>query len=53
VVGVGACTCLRRIMAEFPRSEFPYLFELTIEHVLQPGYSYGNEFDVGLESCST
>jgi AcrR family transcriptional regulator len=37
------------IMAEFPRSEFPYLFELTIEHVLQPGYSYGNEFDVGLE----
>jgi hypothetical protein len=29
-----ACTCLRRIMAEFPRSGFPYLFELTIEHVL-------------------
>ena len=25
------------------------LAELTIEHVHQPGYSYGNEFDVGLE----
>jgi hypothetical protein len=29
--------------------DFPYLFELTIDHVLQPGYNYGNEFDVGLE----
>lgn len=37
------------IMDEFPRSDFPYLFELTIEHVLRPGYNYGNEFDVGLE----
>jgi AcrR family transcriptional regulator len=37
------------IMDEFPRSDFPYLFELTIEHVLRPGYEYGNEFDVGLE----
>lgn len=39
----------RAIMDEFPSAEFPYLFELTIEHVLQPGYHYGNEFDVGLE----
>jgi AcrR family transcriptional regulator len=37
------------IMDEFPASAFPYLFELTVEHVLQPGYSYGNEFDSGLE----
>jgi AcrR family transcriptional regulator len=37
------------IMAQFPRADFPYLFELTTEHVLQPGYHYGNEFDVGLE----
>ena len=37
------------IMDQFPRADFPYLFELTIEHVLQPGYNYGNEFDVGLE----
>ena len=37
------------IMDEFPASDFPHLFEMTIEHVLQPGYGYGNEFDVGLE----
>jgi hypothetical protein len=37
------------IMDEFPRADFPYLFELTIEHVLRPGYNYGNEFDIGLD----
>jgi AcrR family transcriptional regulator len=37
------------IMDSFPASEFPYLFELTVEHILQPGYAYGNEFDSGLE----
>lgn len=36
------------IMEAFPASEFPYLFELTVEHVLQPGYDYGQEFDSGL-----
>ena len=36
------------IMDTFPASEFPYLFELTVEHVLQPGYDYGKEFDSGL-----
>ena len=37
------------IMDQFPRADFPHLFELTTEHVLQPGYNYGNEFDIGLE----
>jgi AcrR family transcriptional regulator len=36
------------IMESFPAAEFPYLFEMTVEHVLQPGYAYGNEFDYGL-----
>ena len=36
------------IMDAFPASEFPYLFELTVEHVLQPNYDYGKEFDSGL-----
>jgi AcrR family transcriptional regulator len=36
------------IMEQFPAAEFPYLFELTVEHVLQPGYDYGHEFDSGL-----
>lgn len=38
------------IMEHFPTADFPHLFELTIEHVLQPGYSYDKEFDVGLEA---
>jgi AcrR family transcriptional regulator len=37
------------IMQAFPASEFPYLFEMTVEHVLQPGYDYGSEFDSGLQ----
>ena len=36
------------IMDTFPASEFPYLFEMTVEHVLKPGYDYGREFDSGL-----
>ena len=37
------------IMETFPASEFPYLFEMTVKHVLQPGYDYGQEFDGGLK----
>jgi len=37
------------IMETFPASEFPYLFEMTVEHVLKPGYDYGKEFDSGLK----
>jgi hypothetical protein len=37
------------VMEQFPASDYPYLFELTTTHVLQPGYTYGNEFDSGLE----
>jgi AcrR family transcriptional regulator len=37
------------IMAEFPADEYPHLTEMTVEHVLQPGYDYGNEFLFGLD----
>jgi AcrR family transcriptional regulator len=37
------------IMETFPTSDFPYLFEMTVEHVLQPGYDYSKEFDSGLK----
>jgi AcrR family transcriptional regulator len=37
------------IMAGFPSEAYPYLAELTIEHVLQPGYDYGEEFAFGLD----
>ena len=35
-------------MAQFP-GDYPYLAELSIEHVLQPGYDYGEEFEFGLD----
>lgn len=41
------------IMEQFPAADYPHLFELTIEHVLQPGYAYGNEFDSGLSIVLT
>jgi AcrR family transcriptional regulator len=37
------------IMNQFPADEYPHLAELTVEHVLQPGYDYGNEFEFGLD----
>ena len=32
----------------FPATQYPHLAELTTEHVLQPGYDYGSEFEFGL-----
>jgi AcrR family transcriptional regulator len=37
------------ILAQFPREEYPNLAELTIEHILQPGYNYADEFEFGLD----
>jgi len=37
------------MLAQLPASEYPYLAELTADHVLQPGYSYGDEFPLGLD----
>jgi AcrR family transcriptional regulator len=37
------------IMEGFPADAFPYLTEIAVEHVLQPGYDYGNEYQFGLE----
>ena len=37
------------IFAQVPRGAFPHLVELTTQHVLLPGYAYGNEFGFGLE----
>jgi hypothetical protein len=37
------------IMARFTRDQYRHLTELTVEHVLQPGYDYGNEFEFGLD----
>jgi AcrR family transcriptional regulator len=37
------------IMAQFPADQLPHLTEIAVEHVLQPGYDYGNEFLFGLD----
>jgi AcrR family transcriptional regulator len=37
------------ILAQHPTDEYPHLTELTVEHVLQPGYDYGDEFAFGLD----
>jgi AcrR family transcriptional regulator len=39
----------QEIMSEFPADQYPHLAEIAIEHVLQPGYDYGNEFLYGLD----
>jgi AcrR family transcriptional regulator len=37
------------IMARFAAGEYPHLTELATEHVMRPGYDYGNEFEYGLD----
>ncbi|MBP2216884.1 TetR/AcrR family transcriptional regulator C-terminal domain-containing protein [Arthrobacter sp. CAN_C5] len=37
------------MLAQLPVSEYPYLAELMTDHVLQPGYFYGDEFPIGLD----
>jgi AcrR family transcriptional regulator len=37
------------IMARFSANEYPHLTELTVQHVLQPGYDYVKEFEFGLD----
>jgi AcrR family transcriptional regulator len=37
------------ILAEVAAGTYPHLTEIAVEHVLQPGYDYGNEYQFGLE----
>ena len=37
------------ILAQMGPDEYPHLTELAVEHVLQPGYDYGEEFEFGLD----
>ena len=37
------------ILAHMPADQYPHLTELTVEHVLRPGYDYGAEFEFGLD----
>jgi AcrR family transcriptional regulator len=37
------------ILSQLSTEQYPHLRELTAEHVLQPGYDYGNEYEFGLD----
>ena len=37
------------VLDHMPVDEYPWLVEMTTEHVMQPGYDFGDEFAVGLE----
>jgi AcrR family transcriptional regulator len=39
----------QEIAGQLPAGEYPHLTELAVAHVLQPGYRYGDEFEIGLE----
>ncbi|HEX8509845.1 MAG TPA: TetR/AcrR family transcriptional regulator [Propionibacteriaceae bacterium] len=36
-------------LQQFPSEDFPHLAAFTLEHVLQPGYDYGQEYEFGLD----
>lgn len=38
-----------QIAAHFPTDQYPSLAELTFEHVLKPGYDFGDSFEFGLD----
>ena len=37
------------LLAQFPVDQFPHLAAFTAQHVMQPGYDYGKEFEFGLD----
>jgi AcrR family transcriptional regulator len=37
------------MLAQFPAGQFPNLAAFMVEHVLQPGYDFGDEFEFGLD----
>lgn len=39
----------REILGQMPADAYPYLTELALEHVLRPGYRFGDEFEFGLD----
>jgi AcrR family transcriptional regulator len=39
----------RQMFARMPEGAYPHLTELTVQHILRPGYDYGDEFEYGLD----
>lgn len=45
----GFVEVAEQIAAHFPSDEYPHLAELAFEHVLKPGYNFGDSFEFGLD----
>ena len=44
-----AASVTEPIVRLFATGQYPHLMEIATEHVLQPGYDFGDEFGIGLE----
>jgi len=44
----GTSELAKAFLLQFPTKEYPHLARLTMEHVLQPGYDYADEYEFGL-----
>ena len=44
-----AAPVAQEIAGGLPAGDYPHLTELAMGHVLQPGYDYGDEFEIGLD----
>ena len=40
---------VEQMMAAMPGDEYPHLTEIALQHVMQPGYDYGDEYAYGLD----
>jgi AcrR family transcriptional regulator len=47
--GEEAAHVAREIFGRFANGEYPYLTEMAMVRVVQPGYDYADEFEVGLD----
>lgn len=47
--GDGAGELAGEIVGQLTADQFPHLVEMATEHVMRPGYDFGDEFDHGLE----
>jgi AcrR family transcriptional regulator len=47
--GEEAAQVAQEMASQFASGQYPYLTEMAMTHVVQPGYSYGDEFETGLD----
>jgi len=47
--GEGFAEIAEEFAAHFPADVYPHLAELTFDHVLRPGYNFGDSFEFGLD----